>query len=184
MMKIVSVILFCIILFITGCDNGKVYLDDKSEIIQSYLDVRYNAITVENFFQRVEEMSGFYSDSFKNSDDWAVNQKNLDSAYELLKQDEIYAEVLYKDVTCITEDTYEANIIVKYNTVDIQNTYCAEYIFNITFTGDKIDSFEKINTVVALVGEGNILIEDGNVIVTTEPCDEEVCAHDHTHKHS
>lgn len=184
MIRKISVMMLCTILFIVGCDNIETRSDNKIDILQAYLDVRYDALTADNFSEKVDEMLSYYSDNLKNSDDWVINPTNLDNTYMLLQQDEILAEILYEDIIFDNEDTYEANIIIKYNTKDIQNTYCVEYTFEVTFDGDKIDSFEKTDMVIAFVGEGEVVIENGNVIVTTEPCDEGNCTHEHTNEPS
>lgn len=183
MNKVIPIILLFVLLCTVGCNDEMIHSTDKSDIIQSYLDVRYDSLTSENYFQRVDEMAAYYSDNLKNNDSWVNNQKNFENTYKLLIQDEIFSEILYKDVVHNADGTYEARIIVKYNTKNVEDTYCAEYTFSVTLEGDKINSFDKVDSAVAFVGTGEIMIENGNIMVVTEPCEEDVCTHDHEHGH-
>lgn len=181
MNKIIPIILLFVLLCTVGCNDKMVRSTDKSDIIQSYLEVRYDSFTSENYFQKIDEMATYYSDNLKSKDSWVNNPKNFENTYKLLIQDEIFSEILYKDVVYNADDTYEARVIVKYNTKDIEDTYCAEYTFSVTLEEDKINSFEKIDSAVAFVGTGEIIIENSNIMVITEPCEENVCTHDHGH---
>ena len=68
MNKVIPIILLFVLLCTVGCNDEMIYSTDKSDIIQSYLDVRYDSLTSENYFQRVDEMAAYYSDNLKNND--------------------------------------------------------------------------------------------------------------------
>lgn len=184
MLKKIVVMVLCTLLSVSGCNTAEINHDTKIDILQTYLDIRYSALTADNFSERLEIMSNYYSDDLRESNSWLVNPINQENTYNLLLQDGILTEILLKDIVLRPNDIYEANVIIKYNTKNIKNTYCVEYTFEVTFEGEKIASFEKVDAVIAFVGNGDVRIENGNVIVTAEPCDEEDCTHDHANEPS
>lgn len=170
------IVLVSATMLLIGCTKQENVSDNISRL-SDYLTIRYDGITSENFYGRIELMSDYYTTEMKLSDSWVVNQMNLDETYNILKRDHIESDILFIDIQEVDIYKYNAVIIVQYNTVDVHNTFCTEYHLAFDLKENKIENVENLKQNSIIVGANTPVIENGEIVGLHTEYYEHECDH-------
>lgn len=162
------IIFMCLIIntlfFITSCKYSDT-INYKIEQLNEYFNIRYDRLNAENFYERNQLMSTYYSDELKDSGSRIVDKSNNDETYNIIKDNEITSEILYQNINSEKDNKFHAFLIVKYDTKDDNNSFCVEYDFDILYEEDYIQAIYMLSDNYIVVGNSNIQINNGELII-------------------
>lgn len=161
MLKQLFIILISSVLLLTGCGSNKAAGDKALNTLNEYFEVRYSELNSENFNKRIQKMKKYYSDELSTSNSWLVDPMNLESMYHSLADHNIETEILDLSIKHENDNVYNTGVIVKYNSDHVEETYCAEYRFKVTFSNGKIHDIERMAYNVTVVGDNDVNIVNG-----------------------
>ena len=146
-----------------GCQETNPDMDDERKMIASYISERYDALSSEVFYNRVDRLQAYYSDELLKSDSWLVNEEYIDATYDTLNEYNIKTSVLEFSIDECGDNAYNIELYVLYTPENVLNQHYMAYQM-IVYTSvqkkrAKIKSIEVLERIPIFTGGKEIIID-------------------------
>lgn len=158
-----SAISLLLISIMIGCQETSPDMDDERKMIASYISERYDALSSEVFYNRVDRLQAYYSDELLKSDSWLVNEEYIDATYDTLNEYNIKTSVLEYSIDECGNNVYNIELYVLYTPENVLNQHYMAYQMKVYTTVQKkktrIKAIEMLERIPVFTGGKEIIID-------------------------
>lgn len=173
----------CVLLLFSSCNTPYVE-EDILSTINSFLENRYESVSISNIEERYDSALYYYSESFISSDSSLLSEEQFAKGVEYYKDTGYTSTIISLHTESDTETQYTSHVAVLYFTNDHIHDSVVNYVFKFDVTRDNTKysfaSIEIIGNEVLYVPNGEIHVNKGIAHVVDENCDH-TDEHDHQH---
>ena len=180
---LLAVIVYSMISCSDNAHNPNFSDEEVKSTIQSFLENRYESVSIFNIEERMETANSYYSESFLNSESPLLSKEQQRKGIEYYQNTGYVSAILsvYTEAMQKQSDCYMTHAAVLYFTDDHTNDSVVNYIFEF-FTatepsGCVFDRVEITGNEVLYIPNGEVHVADGVAHVVSDTCD-------HNHEHA
>ena len=122
-----TIILVVLLTSIIACKLNKNDIIDTTDMIRNYIQIRYDGLSKDSFFEHVAKLDTYYSTDMDRSESWTTNNVCIESTYETISKYGIETEVLEMIIAPIEDARYAVECYVLYSPEDIREQYYIAY---------------------------------------------------------
>ncbi len=174
------VVVFAIVLAVKQFSYSEKNIEN---LIDQYINVRYDSISIGNIEDSYRKQSEFYSKKLTKNEAWVNKNSNIEEAKKYFQQTRFKTTIISNYLNKISENQYRATIYVLYSNEDIINDNFVKYVFDFKISKNIFGKylFDKIDTItneITYIRGGELHLHEGDVFLvpTGSSCED---GHEH-----